>query len=156
MQSPAYERKLQALRSAILAAEGAPLSIEQELSAVLEEGGPKLSTDLLLSLSDDADAGAMYALVHAAEALDANPYRVHISGALSVLPQLSRTAPNWALEIIRRVMNAKASLVELETQLQSASEPIKAAARRICELNEAIEPDHMPRTDKARIARAAS
>lgn len=132
------------------------MSIGHELSALLEEGGPDLPADLLLSLSDDAHAGAMYALVHAAEALDTSPYRVHISVALSVLPRLSETAPNWALELIRRVMNANAPLVELETQLRSAPEPIKVAARNICEMNDAIEPDHLPRTDKARIARAAS
>jgi len=152
-----YEKKLQALRSKIELADGSPLSIEVEVSGLNEgESHADLARDLLLSLSDDAHSGAMYTLVHAAESLDKSPYRFYVAVVLSILPQLSATAPNWALHVVRRIMNADASLVELETQLQVAPAPIKEAARDICELNDAIELDYIAQTDKARIARVAS
>lgn len=156
MVSADYETKLQALRSVIQAAEGLPFSIEHELTAVLNEGGPDLAMDLLLSLSDEAHSGAMYALVHAAESLDASPYRLHISAVLAILPQLSETSPNWALGVLRRIMNADASLGELVRQLRDAPAPTREAARNICKLNDAISSDHMPETVKAQVARAAS
>ena len=151
-----YETRLQALRFEIQAAEGGPFSIEQELTALLNEGGPDLAADLLLSLSDGAHSGAMYALVHAAESLDGSPYRRHISAVLSILPQLFETAPNWALEVLRRMMNADASLRELVRQLRDAPAPIKETARDICKLNDAISPDYMAETLKAQVTRAAS
>jgi len=156
MVSAAYETMLRALRSEIQAAEGGPLSIEQELTALLNEGGPNLAMDLLLSLSDGAHGGAMYALVHAAESLDKAPYRSHISTVLSILPRLFETAPNWALDVLRRIMNADASLCELVRQLRGAPAPIKETVRNICTLNDAISPDYMPETVKAQVARAAS
>ena len=156
MASADYEARLQALRFEIQAAEGAPFSIEQELTGLLNEGGPDLAADLLLSLSDGAHSGAMYALVHAAESLDRSPYRSHISAVLSILPRLFETAPNWALEVLRRIMHADASLRELVRQLRGAPAPIKETVRNICTLNYAISPDYMPETVKAQVARAAS
>lgn len=156
MRSAEYERKLQALRSAILAAEGAPLSIEQELSALLDEGGPDLTTDLLLSLSDDAHSGAMYALVHAAESLDKQPYESFISTMLASLPQLFATAPNWALNVLRRIMNADASLDELLRQVRVAPASIKETVQKFCDLNNAISPDYIHKTVKEQVALAAS
>ena len=156
MMSADYEKKLQALRSEIQAAQGNPFSIEQELTALLNEGGPNLAIDLLLSLSDAAHSGAMYALVHAAESLDKNPYRSYISAVLSILPQMFETSPSWTLEVLRRIMNADASLCELVQQLRDAPAPIKETARNICKLNDAISPDYMLDTVKAQVARAAS
>ena len=156
MVSADYQTRLQALRLEIQAAEGAPFSIEQELTALLDEGGPDLPEDLLLSLSDGAHSGAMYALIHAAESLDESPYRLYISAVLSILPRLSETAPNWALGVLRRIMNADASLCELIRQLRGAPTPIKETVRSICKLNDAISPDYMPETVKTQVARAAS
>lgn len=151
-----YERKLQAMRAKIQAAEGDPFSIEKELTALVNEGGPNLAKDLLLSLSDEAHSGAMYALVHAAESLDQNPYRLHISAVVSILPQLFRNSPNWTLELLRRMMGAEATLRELTWQLSEAAAPIKETARRICMLNDAVVPDYIPATVKAEVVRAAS
>lgn len=151
-----YESKLQAVRAEIQAAEGGPFSIEKELTALLDEGGPNLAEDLLLSLSDDAHSGAMYALVHAAESLDESPYRLYVSAVISILPQLFENAPNWALEILRRIMGAEATLRELTRQLPEAAPPIKQTALRICRLNDAVVPDYIQAIVKAEVVRAAS
>jgi hypothetical protein len=45
-------------------ADGAPFSIEQELAAMTNDPVPKLATDLLMPLSEDAHSGAMYELIH--------------------------------------------------------------------------------------------
>lgn len=151
-----YAGRLGALRAAIAAADGGPFSLADELAAVVREGGSTLAGDLLLSLSDDAHSGAMQALVHAAEALDTAPYRSHTATVLAVFPQLSGTAPDWALEVLRRIMGADAPLRELVRQLGDAPEPVKASVRAICQRNDAISPDHLPRSAKAQVARAAA
>lgn len=151
-----YDSKLQALRAEIQAAEGGPFSIEKELTALLNEGGPNLAADLLLSLSDEAHSGAMYSLVHAAESLDQSPYRLHVSTVISILPQMFENAPNWSLQILRRIMGTEATLGELTRQLPEAAAPIKETALRICMLNDAVTPDYMPANVKAQVVRAAS
>ena len=156
MSTAEYEGKLQALRSAILMAQGAPFSIEEELSALLEEGSPDLSADLLLSLSDEAHSGAMYALVHAAESLDKQPYSRYVSDVLSNLPRLYETAPGWALALLRRIMNADGPLNELVRQVRDAPAPLKECVRRICNLNDAVVPDYIHETVKKQVAAAAA
>lgn len=156
MPGAEYQRKLHALRSAILTAQGAPFSIEEELSALLRECSPDLSADLLLSLSDEADSGAMYALIHAAESLDEQPYSRYISDVLSSLPRLYDAAPNWAVAVVRRLMNADAPLCELVRQVRDAPAPVKKVVRSVCGLNGAIVPDYIHGTVKTKLAVAAS
>lgn len=156
MPTAEYERKLHGLRSAILMAQGAPFSIEKELSALLAEGGPTLSADLLLSLSDEAHSGAMYALVHAAESLEEQPYSRYVSDVLSSLPRLYETAPNWSLNVLRRIMSADAPLDELVRQVRDAPAPVKEIVRSICRLNDAIVPDYIHEAVKEQVAAAAA
>lgn len=151
-----YDDKLEVLRKAIKVAAGNPFSIEQELEDLLMEDGADVTADLLLSLSDDAHSGAMYALVHAAEASDEAPYRTYISTVLSAFPQLSKTAPNWALMVLRRIMNADDSFCELLIQLRDAPASVKASVRKISDENNVISPDYMPDSLKGQVAEAAS
>ena len=154
--SAEYREKLHALRSRIRASEGGPFSIEQELAALLDKGGPDLAADLLLSLSDEAHSGAMFSLVHAAESLDTQPYPLYISAVLSSVPQLFAVAPNWAVNVLRRLMNTNPPLRELVRQLRAAPAPIKETVLKICKLNDAISPDYIPEAIKAEVALAAS
>jgi hypothetical protein len=150
-----YETKLRALRSSIAAAEGAPFSIEPELSDLLSSGQdePGLASDLLLSLSDGAHSGAMYSLVHAAEGLQPSTYT---STLLPLLPELVRRSPNWSLELLRRIMNGDGTFNELVRLVKAAPAPVKEAVRIVATSNDAIHPDYMPAEVKARLALAAS
>ena len=150
-----YEKRLQILRSSIDGAAGGPFSIEPQLSDLRRsgQGQPNLAKDLLLSLSDGAHSGAMYALVHAAEGLQEDAYTATV---LSVLPELVGSSPNWGLELLRRIMNGDATFRELITQVEAAPAPIKEAVRIISTSNDAISPDYIPVEAKARLALAAS
>ena len=150
-----YDKRLQILRWSISTAEWGPFSIEPELSDFLSsgQGETNLARDLLLSLSDDAHSGAMYALVHAAERLQENTYT---STVLSILPELVASSPNWGLELLRRIMNGDATFRELVKQVEAAPAPIKEAVRIVSTSNDAISPDYIPAEAKARLALAAS
>jgi hypothetical protein len=155
MMSGDYKKDLRALRSSIDAAEGGPFSIGPELAVLLRsgQGEPSLARDLLLSLSDDAHSGSMFALVHAAEGLQPN---THTSTVLSLLPELVANSPNWALQLLRRIMNGDATFEDLIKQVEALPAPIKAAVRMLSVLNDEISPDYLPQGAKARLALAAS
>lgn len=156
MVSADYEKKLCVLRLAIEEADGSPFSIEPELEALLDEGVPSLARDLLMSLSDNAHSGAMYALVHEVERLHDNSAGCYTMTVLSILPDLTTTAPNWALNVIRRIMNTDDAFGELLKQVEVAPAPTKEAVRSISLLNDAIRPDYISETAKARLTLAAS
>lgn len=155
MMSGEYDKKLRALRSLIDAAEGGPFSIEPELSVLLSsgQGEPSLARDLLLSLSDDSHSGPMYSLVHAAEGLQPNTYT---STVLSLLPELVGNSPDWALQLLRRIMNGDATFKDLIKQVEASPAPTKEAVRILGILNDEISPDYIPGKAKARLALAAS
>lgn len=155
MISAQYHGNLRALRSLIDAAHGGPFSVGPKLSVLLDSDGanPNLATDLLLSLSDDAHSGAMYALVHAAESIGQGS---HISTVLSILPELVEKSPSWALELLRRIMHGDATLEELVRQVEAAPAAIKHAVRMVSISNDAISPDYISQETKARLAQAAS
>ena len=155
MISTQYQANLRSLRLSIDASQGGPFSIEPELSVLLgsDRSNPNLATDLLLSLSDDAHSGAMYALVHAAESLGPGAY---LSTVLSVLPQLVEKSPSWALQLVRRIMHGEATFEELVRQIQAAPSAVKHAVQMVCISNDAIIPDYIPQEAKGRLAQAAS
>lgn len=150
-----YNKKLDDLRSSIRRSEGDPVSIEGELALLLDESEPDLVRDLLMSLSDEAHSGAMYALIHAAEKLTDHSDRPYTSTVLSLLPDLLATAPNWALMLVRRIMNTNEAYAELLREVAVAPLATKEAVRNVGLMNDAINPDFIPQSTKERLTLAA-
>ena len=155
MVSDDYQKKLDALRTVIERAEGAPFSIEPELAAITKDVVPNLATDLLMSLSDDAHSGAMYALIHEAERLPGHTPQRYVSIVLSLLPDLIRAAPNWALGLVRRIMNTDETFAELLRQVRESPPSIKETVQEISSMNDAISPDFIAQPAKEKLALAA-
>ena len=91
---------------------------------------PNLATELLMPLSEDAQSGAMHALIHEAERLHGYTPQRYASTILSLLPDLVRSAPNWALGLVRRILNTDETFAELLRQVKESPLPLRKRCER--------------------------
>lgn len=151
--SAVYDSELQALRDEIETEGARPSVIDQRVDALLTEGGDNLAADLLSVLSDRAEYDeGMFSIIHAAESLDINPYRLYVSALLSVFPMLMVSSPRWASIVLMRVMNSDASRHELVRQLRDAPAETKESVREMCGRINELSPEFLSKTVSVTLA----
>ena len=142
--SEEYEYHLADLRREIATSGARPAVIDIAVSELLAYDDERLSSDLLLLLSDSAkhDEG-MFSLVHAAESVDE---RVYVRSLLSIFPQIMSSSPRWASIVLMRVLNSETARLEAVRQLRDMPNNIKADVREMCRRINEVNPQFLKKT----------
>ncbi len=142
--------QLSALRKEIEVDGARPAKIDAAVTAILATDDPRIASDLLSLLSDQAayDEG-MFTLIHTAESFDDTTY---VRSLLLVFPELVSSSPRWASIVLMRVLNSDTARREAVDQLRKASEPIKQSMKIICERINEVRPQFLSKTTPVLIA----
>lgn len=98
-----------------------------------------LVAPLLTTLVDGHEhEEVLWSIVHTAETAPTGPYE---QGLLRALPQLSRSAPDWAQVLLLRCMNSESSLEELVSALAEAPEVERQVAGSVAEAVRRRDPE---------------
>ena len=139
-----YDDQLRCLREEIQRHGARPTVIDSVLSKLLAYSCDKVSGDLLLLLSDEAEyEEGMYSLIHAAERARDEEY---ILSLLSVFSTIKTSSPRWTSIVMMRVLNSRPAQLELITQLRTASKSVKAEVDDVCRRIGEIDPQFLAKT----------
>ncbi|MGV1873254.1 Imm30 family immunity protein [Agrobacterium rosae] len=139
-----YDDQLRCLREEIQRHGARPTVIDSVLSKLLVHSCDKVSRDLLLLLSDEAEYGeGMYSLIHAAESA---PDEEYILSLLSIFSAIRTSSPRWTSIVTMRVLNSRPTQLELITQLRTASKSVKADVDAVCRRIAEIDPQFLAKT----------
>ena len=95
------------------------------LDRVVVLGEPAAVAPLLLLIDDSYELDHMnWALAHAAEGF---PLRAYVAGLLQAIPTLTATSPDWARQLVARVLNGDACRRLLADALAETAEETRTA-----------------------------
>lgn len=150
MAKSVYDDRLEALRSAISSRPDEPIAIDATLEEILEIGDERVTRDLLLLLTDDAeDDEGMFSIIHAAESTNDSAY---VQAMLLAFPELVRSAPRWASIVFMRVLNNSSSQLELVRQLRVSSVSVKELVHDMCRRINDVSPQFLTKTTPVALA----
>jgi len=139
-----YDENLRCLREEIQHHGARPTILDTLVSKLLAHSGDKVSRDLLLLLSDEAEYDeGMYSLIHAAESA---PDKEYVLSLLSVFSAIETSSPRWTSVVTMRVLNSRPTQLELITQLRTAPKSVKAKVDSVCRRIAEIDPQFLAKT----------
>jgi hypothetical protein len=139
-----YDDQLRCLREEIQHQGARPTVIDSFLSKLLAHTCDKVSGDLLMLLSDEAEHDeGMFSLIHAAECA---PDEEYILSFLSVFSTITKSSPRWTLIVTIRILNSRPSQLELIAQLRTASKLVKAEVDAVCRRIVETDPKFLEKT----------